>query len=256
MIHLATTDRMPSTPLGAVDIVILAGGLGTRLASVFQGQPKALAPVAGRPILDHQLFRLRQQGASRVILALGHLADQVRTHVEGGVDGLDLLTSIEPEPLGTAGAIAHALPLIRSDRIVVMNGDSLIDAEIDAFVNWTTTNKIEAGLIAAHVEEAGRYGVLGLDDDDVIETFTEKPKVDGSAWINAGVYWLSAAPLSMIASLGRGSLEHDVLPKLPAGRLRAYRSSAPFIDIGTPESLAEAAQMPVASIGRDTAVRS
>lgn len=250
-----TADRTPSRSLGDIDVVILAGGLGTRLASAFPDQPKSLAPVAGRPILDHQLFRLRRQGAGRVILALGHLADQVQSHVEGGIDGLDLVTSIEPEPLGTAGAIAHALPLVSSDQIVVMNGDSLIDAEIGAFVSWSIVKRIEAALIAAHVEEASRYGVLGLDDDDVIETFAEKPKVNGSAWINAGVYWLGAAPLRMIASLGRGSLERDVLPKLPAGCLRAYRSTAPFIDIGTPESLADAARRPVVSMDRDMAVR-
>jgi len=233
-----------STPLASTDVIILAGGLGSRLSPVFPGKPKILAPLAGRPILDHLLDRLQQQGAGRVIMALGHLADQVCRHIKNGADGLDLVASIEPEPLGTAGAIAHALPRVHSDHVVVMNGDSLIDDDLGAFVSWAKTKLPGSALVATSVGEASRYGVLSLGHNDVIEAFNEKPDTCGQAWINAGVYYFDSLALGLIASIGRGSLEHDVFPQLPAGHLRAYRSSARFIDIGTPESFVNAAQWP------------
>lgn len=256
MVGAPVSQRAVPTLLADIDIVILAGGLGTRLASVFPDKPKILAPVAGLPILDHQIERLRRQGARRIILALGHLADQVCSHLDEGVEGLDLMTSIEPEPLGTAGAVAHAFPLIRSDHVIVMNGDSLIETDLNAFVSWATINAIGAGLVATRVEQAGRYGLLGLDDHDVVETFDEKPRGDEPGWINAGVYWLDTTSLRMITSKGRGSLERDILPKLPVGRLRAFRSSGRFIDIGTPDSFVRAARWPTNTFGHGMGARS
>jgi len=233
-----------------VPVVILGGGLGTRLAPVLPDRPKLLAPVAGQPILDLQLFRLRQQGFRRVILALGHLADQVCDHIREGIDGMEVITNIEPEPLGTAGAVAHALPLVEGGPIVVMNGDSLVHTDIGAFVAWASANAPGSALIATEIEQADRYGILRLADNGRVESFNEKPKECTRAWINAGTYWLDCEALGMIAAAGRGSLERDILTKLAPGHLTAYRSSDPFIDIGTPESLARAVQWPIDTVKR------
>ena len=244
MMTQCSRDEGSASFASKTDVVILGGGLGTRLAPVLQDRPKILAPVAGRPILDLHLDRLRQQGFRRVILALGHLADQVCDHIQSGVEGIKVTISIEPEPLGTAGAIAHALSHIESAPIVAMNGDSLINTDIAAFVDWASVNSTGSALVATKAHEAQRFGVLRLAENGLVESFDEKPKDCGHAWINAGVYWLDATVLQLIASIGRGSLEHEVLSKLHPGQLSAYRSSERFIDIGTPESLARAARWP------------
>lgn len=244
--HNKASDKLASE----ISVVILGGGLGTRLAPVFPDRPKLLAPVAGHPIIDLLLDRLRQQGFRQVILALGHLADQVCDHLQDGVEGMDVITSIEPEPLGTAGAIAHALPCIGSGPIVVMNGDSLLYADTAAFVAWARANAPGSALIATKIDRADRYGVLRLAENGCVESFDEKPKGSSSAWINAGTYWLDCNALAMIESQGQGSLERDILPKIPVGQLTAFRSAEPFIDIGTPESFDRASQWPIESAER------
>jgi NDP-sugar pyrophosphorylase family protein len=247
---VAAYDRsVGASALAETDVVILAGGLGTRLAEVWPGRPKILAPLAGEPILDRLLARLEQQGARRVILALGHLADQVCRHLDNRFDGLALLPSVEPEPLGTAGAVAHALPLLRSDHVVVLNGDSLIDADLADFVAWAIAEANDSALIATPIDRADRYGALLLAKGGAIEAFYEKQE-EGAAWINAGVYWFGPLALNMIAALGRGSLEREILPRLPIGSICAYRSAASFIDIGTPESFARAARWPLEAMNR------
>jgi mannose-1-phosphate guanylyltransferase len=125
-----------------------------------------------------------------------------------------------------------------------MNGDSLIDTSIAAFVSWASTNVSGSALIATETNEASRYGILRLNKDGFVEAFDEKPEYGAQGWINAGVYWLDASALQLIASIGRGSLEQEILPRLPPGHLAAYCSSGRFIDIGTPESLACAARWP------------
>ncbi len=249
-----TADEADATasasPASKTDVIILGGGLGTRLAPVLPDRPKILAPVAGRPILDLQLDRLQQQGFRRVILALGHLADQVCDHVQAGVEDLEIITSIESVPLGTAGAIAHALSLVKSTPVVVMNGDSLIDANIADFIAWAGANAAGSALVAARANEASRYGVLRLAENGLVESFDEKPEDCEQAWVNAGIYWLDAKVLQTITSIGQGSLEHEVLSKLPIGLLTAYCCSERFIDIGTPESLSLAARWSTESAER------
>src|SRR5260370_29754005 len=111
--------------LAGVDIVVLAGGLGTRLGTMLPGIPKVMAPVAGRPFLEHLLERLAEQGARRVILALGSRAAAVLSHLETRpFPSLEIVSVVEPEPLGTAGAIGYAWPVLQSSPTMVVNGDT------------------------------------------------------------------------------------------------------------------------------------
>src|SRR4051812_23526585 len=99
-------EPVQSDRLLGVDVLVLAGGLATRLESVIDGVPKILAPVAGRPFLDHLLHWLAQQGAHRVLLALGYRAEPVLRYLDAHrFPSLEVLTVVEPRPLGTAGAI-------------------------------------------------------------------------------------------------------------------------------------------------------
>jgi len=199
-----------------------------------------MAPAGDRPFLDHLLDWLAAQGTRRVVLCLGHGADAILDHLRRSPRGdLEVACSVEPEPLGTAGGLAHARRLLNSDPVLVVNGDTLVDVDLAAFVDAYRAGGAGAAIVCALVAEGGRYGRVELNAASSIQRFREKDASDRSAgWISAGVYLFSARTLDGIAALGRGSLERDVLERQPPGSILAFRTDGPFIDIGTPETLA------------------
>lgn len=229
--------------LAALPAVVLAGGRGTRLASVLPDCPKILAPIAGRPFIEHVLDWLADQGIRRIVFSLGIQAAQVIAHLEARHDPtLRIATAVEPEPLGTAGGLALASSLLDSEPALVMNGDSLVEVGLSDFLAAHRRERADVSVVAVRVPDGERFGSLVLDPDGHVRAFHEKSPVDdaGSAWINAGVYAFSAKALRQIRELGRGSLERDFFATLPARSLYAFRTSGHFMDIGTPASLARA----------------
>jgi NDP-sugar pyrophosphorylase family protein len=225
--------------LATIVVLVLAGGLGTRLRPVLGDLPKILAPIAGRPFLDVLLDWLREYGARRVVLGLGFRADHVLRHLAANSPpDLEVSALVEPKPLGTAGAIRFARGELHSDPALVMNGDSLV-AGAD-LCDLLETHEKSAGLctlLCARVENAARYGRVSIDDEGKIAGFIEKESaVCRTAAVNGGVYAMSQAFLDRIAASSAVSLERDVFERLPAGTLSGVVSGE-LIDIGTPESL-------------------
>jgi mannose-1-phosphate guanylyltransferase len=204
--------------------------------------PKLLAAVAGRPYLEHLLDWLQGFGARRVVLGLGHRAEAVIAHLRAHPrPNLALATVVEPQPLGTAGAIRLARPELASDPVLVINGDSFADADLCAMLARHRDSGARGTVLCAQVPDAGRYGRVAVDRASFIEAFVEKDAAfAGPALVNAGIYLLSAALLDEIAAGAAVSLERDVFARLPAGSLAAFAGDFGFIDIGTPESLARA----------------
>lgn len=231
--------------LASIDVLVLAGGLGTRIRPVLGDVPKVLAPIAGKPYLDYLLDWLRQFGIRRIVLGLGHRADAVLAHLQARpAGGLDIATVIEPAPLGTAGAIRLARSELHSDPVLVMNGDSFADVDLGRFLASHRRAKARGNILCAMVEDAGRYGRVILDGGGHIQSFAEKNvSFHGAALVNAGVYLLSADLLDEIAAGHAVSLERDVFERMPPGSLAAFTECRRFIDIGTPESLAWAGEV-------------
>jgi NDP-sugar pyrophosphorylase family protein len=227
--------------LAKLDVFVIAGGLGTRIGSVLGDTPKLLAPIAGRPYLAHLLDWLRRFGAKRIVLGLGHRAQAVADFLDSNKAAhrdLDITTVIEPRPLGTAGAVRFARPQLRSDPVLIMNGDSFADADLCAFIDHHHRAKAKATLLCVEVDDAGRYGRVEINSEGRIGGFIEKdPNFHGSSAISAGVYLFSAALLDEIAKGNAASLEREVFGTAPAGSLHAFAGRSAFIDIGTPESL-------------------
>jgi NDP-sugar pyrophosphorylase family protein len=226
--------------LAALDVFVIAGGLGTRIGSALGDTPKLLAPIAGRPYLAYLLDWLQRFGAKRIVLGLGHRAEAVVDFLgnTSAFDDLDIATVIEPRPLGTAGAIRFARPHLRSDPVLIMNGDSFADADLCAFVDHHRRAKAKATLLCVEVDDAGRYGRVEIDDEGRIRGFIEKDSdFHGASAISAGVYLFSAALLDEIAKGNVASLEREVFGCAPAGSFDAFAGRFAFIDIGTPESL-------------------
>jgi mannose-1-phosphate guanylyltransferase len=236
-----------------IDVFVIAGGLGTRIAPVLGQVPKLLAPISGRPYLAYLLDWLRHFGAARVVLGLGHQAQAVVDYLKDEMPShrdLVVETVIEPLPLGTAGAVRFARARLRTDPVLVMNGDSFVDANLCQFVEGHRRMKAKATLLCAEVDDAGRYGRVELDNAGRISGFVEKdPGFHGTSPVNAGVYLFSAALLDEIAAGSARSLEHDVFALAPWGSLAAHAGRFAFIDIGTPQSLARAGDV-IGSVAR------
>jgi NDP-sugar pyrophosphorylase family protein len=237
--------------LADIDVLILAGGLGTRLGDTLGPLPKVLAPVAGRPFLDHLLAWLEGFGARRIVLALGHKSDRVIAHVEAMASPLALVPLVEPRPLGTAGALRFARPSLESDPVLVLNGDSFVDADLCALVAAHRERGAAISMLCAQVPDCGRYGRVETSGRLRFERFAEKDEArPGPGLINAGVYLFAASVLDEIARGDAASLERDVLAKRAPGSIALVAGPFRFIDIGTPESLRAADQVLLRPSGR------
>ena len=160
--------------------VILAGGLGKRLRTVLSDRPKVLAPVAGRRFVSYLLDHLADAGFRDVVLCTGYLGAQVREVFGSRFRRLELRYSEESEHRGTGGALRDALPLLRGDSMLVLNGDSYCQTDLAAFLRWHQDERSQASLVLAQVPDVSRFGSVEFDGDHRIRRFVEKSKSGSS----------------------------------------------------------------------------
>jgi NDP-sugar pyrophosphorylase family protein len=227
--------------LANISGAILAGGLGTRLRDRVWDRPKVLADVDGRPYVTHLLDQLVDAGLSHVVLLTGYMGDMVRETLGETYAGLRLVYSCEPSPLGTAGALRLALPLLTSPATLLLNGDSYCDVSLAMFWDFHSTNAAPASLVLTWVDDTARFGRVHCEQERVV-CFEEK-RAGGAGWINAGVYLLSRNLIEDIPVQTPVSLERDFLPSVAShGCLCGFQTIGRFLDIGTPESYSMAGQ--------------
>ena len=224
--------------------VVLAGGLGTRVAHLLPGVPKPMAPVSGKPFLEWVVRWLAQQGIRKVILSTGHLAGVVAAHFQAQpVPGVLTRCLAEPQPLGTAGGFLHAARLSAETppAWLVVNGDSLVLVSLAAAARELHRHPAVAGVVVGRaVPDAARYGALTLGPGAELRGFAEKQP--GPGVINAGIYLLRDTLVRQLPGQWPLSFEQEVFPRLLAQgcALKVCVVEAPFLDIGTPESLRQA----------------
>jgi NDP-sugar pyrophosphorylase family protein len=227
-----------SLPLAGIDAAILVGGLGTRLRSVVDDVPKPFAPVLGRPFLFYLLDMLAQRGARSVTLCSGYMAEFVRDTTGTEWLGMPIHHSVEAEPLGTAGALANARNFLKSAIVLVINGDTWLQPDFQAFLEAAI--RCDFCIAAAQVPDASRYGTLETASDGRLVAFHEKSPAPAPGLINAGMY-LVAQEILAILPKKRTSLETKILPGLAsAGRIKVFKTDSPFLDIGIPSDYAAA----------------
>jgi NDP-sugar pyrophosphorylase family protein len=214
--------------------VILAGGLGTRLREVVADRPKVMAEVNGRPFLACLLDRLAEVGIRRVVLCTGYMAELVRDTFGDQYLEMTLLYSREESPLGTGGALRLALPQVVSDPVLVMNGDSFCDADLELFASQHQAASALASLVLVQVEDVARYGAVEVDEDGRVVSFREKGSQSGKGLINAGIYLLARYVITSIPPESVVSLEREVFPRLIGDGFSAFLHPSRFIDIGIP----------------------
>lgn len=219
-----------------MEAIILAGGLGTRLALKLNGVPKPMAPIAGRPFLEILLSQLVSVGCSRVLLSVGHLHTVIQNHFGASFYGMRLDYVIEKVPLGTGGAIRTALVQATEDTVLVLNGDTFLQMDYAAMLEFHAVEASSLTIAVTEQNDIARYGRVILAEKRVVG-FQEKGK-SGPGWINAGVYAIPRDMQWPEALTEKFSFEMDFLvPELARLAPAAYKVNGFFLDIGVPEDL-------------------
>jgi D-glycero-alpha-D-manno-heptose 1-phosphate guanylyltransferase len=236
--HEVSEPIVNATGSQSVAAIVLAGGFGTRLRELYPGIPKPMIPVAGRPFLDWVLLHLREHGISEAVTSAGYLGNVIADYYRvQPISGVAVTVAEESQPLGTAGGFLHALRHTNAADLLVVNGDSLALAPIRDFIAGSDT----AAVLGVEVEDSSRYGALEIGAGGRLLGFKEKRS--GAGMVNAGVYFVRRATLDEFPQKLPLSFETEVFPALVAAgcEIRVDRCRAPFLDIGTPGSLAEVA---------------
>lgn len=229
--------------------IILAGGLGTRLRSIINEQPKALAPVAGKPFLHWLIIYLQKQGVTNFVFSLGYLHEQVELFLKEEFPALNYQTVVENEPLGTGGAIKLCLNFCKEEDILLANGDTFFDLDLGSFYqNFLETNS-DCSIALTHMQDFDRYGSVAITNDKIITQFNEK-KYCESGLINTGLVLFKKHVFeSKTSSAGeKFSFEKDFIePNISNLKISGYIANGYFIDIGIPDDY-EKAQLEIKNL--------
>jgi D-glycero-alpha-D-manno-heptose 1-phosphate guanylyltransferase len=217
------------------EVIILAGGLGTRLRSVVADLPKCMAPVAGNPFLYYVIKHLQKSGIDKFIFSVGYKNERILNYIEKEFSDIDYTFSIEEEPLGTGGAIKFALEKATGENILVCNGDTLFKINIAELNNLHLKNNADCTLSLKPIHNFDRYGVVELNNEGLIISFKEK-QFYTSGLINGGVYALNTKKFSKYYFPEKFSFEKDYLEKFVIEKkMYGLTQDEYFIDIGIPE---------------------
>jgi len=222
-----------------MDVIILCGGLGTRLRDVVGDRPKSMAEISGRPFLDILVDYVAHYGFTRFVLCTGFKGNWIKRYFENK-RGRFVVVSDEDRPLGTAGAIKNAESFIDSNTFLVLNGDSLCEIDIRDFIKFHIGKGALISIAVTRMEDPIEYGVIRLNKDQKIISFGEKIPTNGNDLINAGMYVFDKKILKEIPSGQKLSLEYDLFPRILDKGLYGYVTEKRLLDIGTPERLSMA----------------
>lgn len=237
--------------------IILCGGQGTRLRSVIGERQKTMTEINKEPFLVNVIKYLKSYKITNVIFATGYKSKEVRNYFgDKYYFGVEVNYAEESKALGTGGAIRNCLPLIKRDHVLVLNGDTLFEANLYKLEENFVSINADMSIACKEISEKSRYGTIKIDykservsgdsEHGVIVSFDEKVSEKhiedkSDLYINGGIYIIKKSLIESIPGGVKVSLEKELIPKwLSEGRLIGGEvSGAKFIDIGTPESLQE-----------------
>ncbi len=219
-----------------MNVIIICGGLSTRLGEITKYSPKILLDIGGKSVLDWQLQHIASLGITDVVLAAGHLSDVLYQAVGEQYNGMYITYAIEKERLGTGGAIKHALSYVaqKNEPTLVLNGDILTTVSFVDMVSYLHPSS-DGILLGTHVPDASTYGTLVFDDTYHLLSFKEKEGIALPGYINGGVYLFTPQAQRYFPDKTAFSIEYDVFPFMKD--LFVYASDRPWIDVGVPDRL-------------------
>lgn len=224
-----------------MEAIVLAGGLGTRLLSIVSDVPKPMALVAERPFLQYVLDDLNDKGVKHVVIAVCYMKECIMDFFKNEYyKNIRIDYSIEDKPLCTGGAIKKALELCHEDYVIVVNGDTYFDVNLNDMSKEITLD-INVLIAIKKMNKFSRYGEVKIDNEFYIVEFSEK-KYCEDGFINGGIYIVKRNSLKKYPE--KFSLENDYFHDLLVERkMKAYVSQGFFIDIGIPEDYKRAQKL-------------
>lgn len=219
---------------------ILAGGKGTRLASVTGGLPKAMAPIGGVPVLEHLVRLLVRHGVTDIVLLLGYQPGPILTHFgDGSRFGARITTRVEPEPLGSAGGLKEGEDLLDED-FFLLNCDVMMDMDLEALFRFHRERGAVGTLVVHPNDHPHDSDLVSMDGQGRVTAFHAKPHAPGiyhRNLVNAGAHVFSPAVFKFLEKGKKADLSKALFPKLVGGGLYAYNTGEYLKDMGTPERL-------------------
>lgn len=235
--YLLSSSLVPKS----TKVLILAGGEGVKFRPLTYEMPKVLVPVQGKPLLEHTLLALRDQGLTEIYISIGHLGSKIRDYFgDGRRFGINLhYLEQSRKKSGTAQPLLEAKRYFLDNAFLVIYGDVLTKLNFMDLLDFHQNNRCMATLALASVEKSSMWGVATLAGNR-LTSFIEKPKAQTkSHLINAGIYVLNPEIFKYIDA-NSARLEKDLFPRLASeGKLCAYPFESDWYDISTPEVYAE-----------------
>jgi D-glycero-alpha-D-manno-heptose 1-phosphate guanylyltransferase len=216
------------------EVIILAGGLGTRLRSVVADMPKCMAPVNGKPFIAHVIDYFETQNIERFIFSLGYKHEEITKYLTLHYPRLKAKFVIEKEPLGTGGAIKLSCGKAQSENVIITNGDTLFKADIQKLFSFHLYKNADCTLSLKPMYNFDRYVVVELNKDNCVKNFKEKQFYE-EGLINGGLYALNVNRFLQEDLPQKFSFEKDYLEALfDKRKMFGVIQDEYFIDIGIP----------------------
>ncbi len=217
-----------------MEVIILAGGLGTRLRSEVSDRPKCMAEINSKPFLYYWLKYLERFDIKKIILSLGYMSSGVESWVEDNHKNFNFLIDfvVEQQPLGTGGAIRFALNKTTQKNVLILNGDSFFMMDLENFCNKHKQKKASISLALKEMESFDRYGSVVIDENEKVTTFKEKTFCS-KGLINAGIYMINKEKVALNNYPEKFSFEKDILQQ--SKDIFGFVCQGYFIDIGIPD---------------------
>ena len=220
-----------------MQVVVLAGGVGSRLRPWTNEVPKPLLPMLDATLLERVVEGVPSDLVDEVVVAGGYKVDQIQEYFRNADVDFDVRIVPEDKPLGTGGALGNCRDVV-SGRFACFNGDIVSSLNVGDMLQQHSNMDVKGTLALWEVEDPTRFGIVGLDEGRKVTQFKEKPKPEEvfSNLINAGSYLLEEEVFDIMPR-GKHSLERDVFPVLAKeGSLAGFPFEGYFIDAGTPAS--------------------
>ena len=236
--HAIETIISKSMTPGVTQAFILAAGQGIKMRPYTYEIPKPMLPVKGRPILEHIVEQLRSTDIRDIVIVIGYLGDQIKSHFgDGSKFGVKIRYIEEEKPTGTAGPLRIAKQILEEKPFLMIYGDVLAEINLREFIDYHMQFGQVATLALTSVPDPSAYGAVRMSGQKVVEV-VEKPKNSDSVsrLVTAGVQILTPAIYSSVPSSGFSMLEEDVFPVLAQeGKLTGYLFEGKWFDIGSPD---------------------
>lgn len=223
----------------SMQVLMLAGGLGTRLRPLTDDLPKPMALLGNRPWLESLVIHLKASGVQNIVMTVKHFPEIIERHFGNGERfGVRIVYAKEETFLGTAGAIKNAEPFL-DERFIVINADVVHLLDVGQMMERHRAHGGAVTIALTEVDDPSAYGVVSLKENGAIERFVEKPARNQapSNFVNAGAYVLEHKVLSYIPKGREVSIEREIFPNLIAQGegVFGHRIEGYWLDMGTPE---------------------